>query len=119
MGDAAVVADAGLLELDAVGKRLEQAPAATQEDVDDVDADSVHQPGGEVLLVDVRAVRPIGLSPATSWAPSERRLDPIGHDREHRIRHIEWPMGDHEARDALDRPRAPTPGSSCRTSGGP
>jgi hypothetical protein len=62
------LAELCLFQLDSLREFVEQATAPSEQDIDQVDSDLVHEPRGEELLVDVGAHSPIRLSAATSWA---------------------------------------------------
>jgi hypothetical protein len=53
MRHAAGLAEAGLLQLDSPRELVEQPTAPSEQDIDQVNPDLVHEPRGEELLVDV------------------------------------------------------------------
>ena len=115
-----VPAEPGLFQLDSLWENVEQPAAPAEQDVDDVDPELVHEPGGEVLLVDVRAHEADPLLTGGLLRLRERTLDPVGDEREHRVRVADRVVRDDEARDVAERAlAAPVPRSSCRTTGDP
>jgi hypothetical protein len=68
MRHAAGLADPRLLELDSLRELVEQPASTSEQDVDHVDPDLVHESGREELLVEVRPISPIRFSPAASCA---------------------------------------------------
>ena len=81
-----VPAEPGLLQLDSLRQNVEQRTTTSEQDVDHVDPELVHEPRGEVLLVDVRAHEPDPLLAGGLPRLRERTLDPVGDEREDRVR---------------------------------
>ena len=100
---AVVLAEPGLFQLDSLWENVEQPATASEQDVDDVDPQLVDEPGGEVLLVDVRAHQPDPLLAGGLLRLRERTLDPVGDEREDRVRVRERVVRDDEARDLAER----------------
>jgi hypothetical protein len=53
MSHAVGLAQPGLFQLDSLRELVEQPTAPSEQDIDQVDSDLVHEPRGEELLVDV------------------------------------------------------------------
>jgi hypothetical protein len=102
MRHAAGLADPRLLELDSLRELVEQPASTSEQDVDHVDPDLVHESGREELLVEVRPHQPDPLFAGGLLRLCEGALDPVG-DGEERIRGLQLPMGDDEARDVTER----------------
>ena len=97
------LAEPGLFQLDSLRELVEQPTAPSEQDVDHVDSDLVHELRGEELLVDVGAHEPDPLVGGDLLGLREGTLDPVGDEREYRARARRRPVGDDEARDlALD-----------------
>jgi hypothetical protein len=76
MRHAVGLAELGLLQLDSLRKLVEQPTPPSEQDIDQMDSDLVHEHRGEELLVDVGAHEPDRLSVATSWAFARVRSIP-------------------------------------------
>jgi hypothetical protein len=103
MHHAVGLAEPGLFQLDSLRELVEQPAAASEQDIDQVDSDLVHEPRGEELLVDVGAHEPDPLVGGDLLSLREGTLDPVGDEREHRVRARRRPVGDDEARDLAQR----------------
>ena len=86
MRHAVRLAEAGLFQLHSLRELVEQPTAPSEQDVDQVDPDLVHQPRGEELLVDIGAHEPDPLVGGGLLGPREGSLDPFGDGREDGVR---------------------------------
>ena len=68
-----------------------------------MDTDLVHDSRGEELLVDVGAHEPDPLVAGDLLGFREGMVDPVGDEREYRVRARRRPVGDDEARDLAQR----------------
>jgi hypothetical protein len=68
MGHAAGLVEPCPLQLDSLRKLVEEPSAPSEQDVDQVDPDLVHEPGGEELRPMSAPISPMRLSPAASRA---------------------------------------------------
>src|SRR5436309_4154948 len=101
------LAEPGLFQLDSLRELVEQPTAPAEHDVDQVDPDLVHEPRSQELLVGVRAHQPDPLLRSDFLGLREGTLDPVGGEREYRLRARGWPVGDHEARPSPSGPLSP------------
>jgi hypothetical protein len=70
------LAEPGLFQLDSLRELVEQPTAPSEQDIDQVDPDLVHEPRGEDLLVDVGAHEPDPLVGGDLLGFREGTLDP-------------------------------------------
>jgi hypothetical protein len=78
-------AEPGLFQLDSLRKLVEQPTPPSEQDIDQVDSDLVHESRGEELLVDVGAHEPDPLVGGDLLGLREGTLDPVGDEREYRV----------------------------------
>src|SRR5688572_19743120 len=109
MRHAVGLGEPGLLQLDPLRKPIEQASSPTEQDVDQVDPDLVHEARREELPVQVGAHEPDALVASHLLGLRQSALDPVGDEGEHQVGARGRPVGDHEARDIAERALA-TPG---------
>src|SRR5215210_9107545 len=109
MRHAVSLGEPGLLQLDPLRKPIEQASSPTEQDVDQVDADFVHEARREELLVHVGAHEPDPLVASHLLGLRESALDAVSDESEHRVRACGRTVGDHEAWDIAKRALS-TPG---------
>jgi hypothetical protein len=68
MRHAVGLAEPGLFQLDSLRELVEQATAPSEQDIDQMDSDLVHEPAARNCWSMFAPMSPIRLSAATSWA---------------------------------------------------
>lgn len=86
MRHAVGLAEPSLFQLDPVRELVEQPTTPSEQDIDQVDPDLVHEARGEELLVEGGAHEPDPLVGGDLLGLREGRLDPVGDEREYRAR---------------------------------
>jgi hypothetical protein len=76
MRHAVGLAEPGLFQLDSLRELVEQPTAPSEQDIDQVDPDLVHEPRAEECWSMSAPMSPICLSAATSWAFARARSIP-------------------------------------------
>src|ERR671931_1696498 len=90
MRDAGRLDRTDLLELEVRAEAVEKPCAAAEDERDDVQLELVDEPSREVLVDDAGAAADEHvLAAGRVPCPVERRLDPVGHERERRVRERE------------------------------
>ena len=89
MRHAVGLAEPGLFQLDSPRELVEQTTSASEQDIDEMDSDLVHEPRGEELPIDVGAHDPDPLVGGYLLRLREGVLDPVRDHGEDRARRLE------------------------------